>query len=199
MALEMGHKVTCLARKSERIPRSDGVQVVEGNPANATDLEKALIGCDAVISVLNISRTSDFPWAPLRTPKHYLSEVMQLLIPLAEKQGIQRIAVCSAWGVLETKADIPFWFRWFINNSNIGVAYADHERQEELLAASPLRWTIVRPVGLSNFRKSETVRESFQNQPRPSLMISRKALANYLVTSLEKDPLIGKRVVVSKG
>ena len=88
--------------------------------------------------------------------------------------------------------------KWFINNSNIGVAYKDDERQEKILSASKLDWTIVRPVGLSNSKKKEDIKETFSNKPKPSILISRQSVAEYLVSSLGKEDLIGKKVVISK-
>ena len=196
--LACGYQVNCLARRAERIPQKDDQTVVEGDPRMEGDLEKVLDGCDAIISVLNVSRTSDFPWASLRTPKTFLSDTMKQLIPLAEKRGIKRLIVCSAWGVAETNPDLPGWFRWFINNSNIGMAYADHERQERLVEDSALNWTIVQPVGLTNSKRKQQIRETFNNQPQPSLTISRLSVAQYLVDSLKLDNLIGQKVVISK-
>ncbi len=151
-----------------------------------------------MISVLNISRTSDIPWARLRTPKTYLSDVMSCLIPIAKTHQLKRMVICSAWGAAETKNDIPFWFKWFIDNSNIGVAYRDHERQEEMLQSTELKWTIVKPVGLTNSKKKEHIRETFDNNPRPNLFISRSSVADYLIDSLTRDELIHKKVVISK-
>lgn len=196
-ALDYGHSVNCLARKVERIPDNPALTLFEGNPGRKADLEKAIAGCDAVISVLNISRKSDFPWSRLRTPENYLSEVMSLLIPVAEEEKISRIIVCSAWGVAETRSHIPSWFRWFIENSNIGVAYKDHERQEKIITNSNLNWTIVRPVGLINSNRKQRVLESFDNSPKPSLTISRRSVANYIVESLNQKDLIGQKVVIS--
>lgn len=152
-AKENDYQINCLVRNKGKVEESNGVQVFTGNPNNADDLEKAIQGCEAIISALNISRTSDFPWANLRTPPQYLSEVMSKTLKLAEKHNINRLVVCSAWGVAETKDDLPGWFRWFIDNSNIGVAYKDHEHQEKLIRESDLDWTIVRPSGLTNSKK----------------------------------------------
>lgn len=196
-ALETGYRVHVLSRNTERIQKRQGLKIFEGNPANQEDLEKALSGCDAIVSVLNISRKSDFPWSKLRTPKHFLSDVMKLLVPLAEEKEVSRITVCSAWGVADTKDDLPGWFRWFIENSNIGVAYADHEIQEKILESSPLKWTIVRPVGLTNSTKQQKITESFKNTPKPGLTISRRSVADYMVESLNRDDLIGQKVVIS--
>ncbi len=197
-AIEDGFEVSCLARNSNRIEKQKGLTVFEGNPNNKADLENAIIDCDAVISVLNISRNSDFPWARLRTPKNYLSVVMNVLIPIAEERKLKRIVVCSAWGVAETKKDIPKWFKWFIDNSNIGIAYQDHERQENIISESKLNWTIVRPVGLTNSQNNQVIKESWGNKSKPGLTISRRSVANYLVKSLKNDKLTGQKVTISK-
>lgn len=196
-ALEMGYEVHCLVRNSDKI--NGGTKVFEGNPSNVADLERAMAGCSSIINVLNISRNTDFPWSKLRTPDKFLSNVMANLIPLAEKHEIERVISCSAWGVLETRKDLPFWFRWTIDYSNIGIAYADHERQEELLQNSGLNWTIVRPVGLTSFNRIEKVKVSFDNSPKPGLIISRKTVAKYMVDCMGNEDLIHKKVVVSKG
>ncbi|WP_219007195.1 NAD(P)-dependent oxidoreductase [Aquimarina litoralis] len=198
IALEKGYQVHCLARKSERIAQKDGLTIFEGDPNNKEDLYRAMAGCDGVISVLNISRKSDFPWSSLRTPKTYLSEVMAKLVPIAKEYNIKRISICSAWGVAETKKDIPKWFKWFIDNSNIGIAYKDHEKQEKIISNSNANWTIVRPVGLTNSKRIEQVKETFDNKPKPSILISRKSVATYLLESLENDSLIKRKVVISK-
>jgi len=197
-ALDKGYQVNCLSRKPERIQKSNGLTIFEGNPNNESDLDMAISGCDKIISVLNISRKSDFPWASLRTPKTYLSDVMTKLVPIAKEHNIKRISICSAWGVAETKNDIPKWFKWFIKNSNIGVAYKDHERQEKILSNSNIDWTIIRPVGLTNSKREDPIKETFDNKPKPNILISRKSVAEYLLESLEKDALIKKRVVISK-
>ncbi|OEK00737.1 hypothetical protein BFP97_04080 [Roseivirga sp. 4D4] len=197
-ALAEGYQVNCLVRSPEKIKiKSDSLDIFQGDTQNRDDLSKAIEACEAVISILNISRASDFPWAPLRTPKDFLSQTMSQLSTVAYEQGVNRIVVCSAWGVAETKADLPGWFRWFIDNSNIGVAYRDHERQEALLEASDLDWTIVRPVGLINSKKAKEVIESQNNQPKPKLLISRLNVAKYMINVLSKPKTSKMKVVIS--
>jgi putative NADH-flavin reductase len=197
-ALQKGYEVTCLVRSPEKVAQAKGLTILKGDPINIQDLELAMKDCDAVFSALNISRTSDFPWAKLRTPKTYLSDVMANVITVAKKFSVNRVVICSAWGVLETRKDIPFWFRWTIDFSNISVAYKDHERQEKLLETSNLNWTIVRPVGLINTQHLQSVKETFQNRPKPSLLIGRSSVANYMIESIENEELFGQKVVISK-
>lgn len=78
-------------------------------------------GCDAVLSTLNITRYSDFPWSSLRTPETFLSNTIQKVLAIAADLNLKRIIIISAWGDHETRQDIPFWFRWLIDRSNIGA------------------------------------------------------------------------------
>ena len=196
-AISEGYQVHCLARNVERIHKQEGVSRFEGDASDHTDLERAMDGCSYVINTLNISRKSDFPWSGLRTPKNYLSQVMGQLVSLAEQKSIERIIICSAWGVGETKEDIPGWFKWFIDHSNIGAAYREHENQEQLLIGSKVKWTIVRPVGLTNSKKKEEIRETFGKIPKPGLTISRLSVARYLVDSIKRKDLTAKKVAIS--
>jgi uncharacterized protein YbjT (DUF2867 family) len=186
-ALSAGHKINILVRNAESLTEFgvNDLQIFTGIPADINVLEKAMAGCEAVISALNVSRNSDFPWAALRTPKDFLSETIAHLITLCNKLKINRILIVSAWGVGDSRPEIPGWFGWLIDKSNIGYAYADHYAQEELLKASNLNYTIVRPVGLTNSQNDKEIRVSINGSPRPSLTISRKSVAKFMIGILE--------------
>ena len=154
--------------------------------------------CNVVLSALNISRQSDFPWSKLRTPHTFLSAVMKNIIALSERHNLERIIICSAWGVAETEREIPRWFSWLVKNSNIGVAYVDHERQEYELRQSQLNWTIVRPTGLTNFRRRKITRESYASVPKPRLTISRNNVAKFMLAAINRDDLIKQSPVISE-
>jgi len=87
---------------------------------------------------------------------------------------------------------------WFIKNSNIRVAYKDHQRQENELKKSKLNWTIVRPTGLINFKNQKKIIESYNNDPKPELTISRKNVAKFMVNALKRNELIGQAPVISE-
>ena len=197
-ALQKGYPVNCLVRSPEKLLIDHhNISLFEGSPLDKDLLQKAMIDCDAVVSALNVSRTSDFPWAKLRSPKNLMSDTMKNVIALMNEQQVKRLIVCSAWGAAETKKDIPYWFRWFIDNSNIGAAYQDHERQEAIIKDSTLDWTIVRPVGLTNSKKERQVIVSYDNLPKPKMTISRHGLAQFMIDSLNDESLIGKLPVIS--
>ncbi len=198
-ALNAGYQVHILVRDKAKVKiESENLTVFESKNLDNDTLKAALTGCDAVLSTLNISRTSDFPWANLRTPPTFLSDLLQRLIPLCEALPVRRVVVTTAWGVNETKKDIPFWFRWLIDYSNIGVAYRDHERQEKLLPHSSLDWTIVRPVGLTNGSRPKTIITTLGNQPEPHLTISRSNVARFMVEVIREHSYIRQAVTISE-
>ena len=198
-ALNKDYEVNCLVRKPKKIKKNHkNLKILKGSPEQISDLENAIKDCKGIIRALNISRKLDFPWSKLRTPPTFLSDVMKNIISFTYKNGLERIVVCSAWGVAETEKEIPVWFNWFIKNSNIGVAYKDHERQENELKKSKLDWTIVRPTGLTNFKKEKKIIESYNNEPKPKLTISRKNVAKFMVNALKREELIGRIPVISE-
>lgn len=192
--LVRGYQVICVVRDSSKLTVHKNLKTIKGDVQDAATLHQSALGCEVIINVLNISRTSDFPWSPLRTPKDFLSKVMGNILTLTNNP---KVILCSAWGVAETRYEIPFWFRWLIDLSNIKYAYKDHERQEAMLTRSPLPWVIVRPVALTNFIKVSAVKVRHGSNLSPSLFISRTTLAVYLVDQVESSEQHGKKVVVS--
>jgi putative NADH-flavin reductase len=197
-AIAQGYEVNVLLRDKSKLNISHPtLRIFEGLPTDKPLLAQAMAGCEAILSALNISRASDFPWAKLRTPANFLSGTAKCIIELAPLHYIDRVIVLSAWGTGDTRKDIPWCFKWVIDNSNVGVAYCDHERQEELFAASALNYTIVRPAGLINSTKSKQVIISINNQPKPRLTISRGDVAKFMLQVLKKNLLLRQMPVIS--
>lgn len=189
--LQRGYDVSVIVRNPSKIHLSSPyLNIFEGSTLNTELLTTASEGCQAVISALNISRTNDFPWSPLRTPKTLMSDTVNQLLPVLEKRNIKRVIVLSAWGANETRKDMPWWFSWLIKHSNINYGYLDHERQEHILAQTQLYWTAIRPVGLINSKRDKPVKVSLGNNSKPSLIISRESVAKFAVDILEQAEFI---------
>ena len=187
LALSCGFHVNILVRDAFKVKIDHPkLRVFEGDTRSCADLGIAAEGCEAVISCLNISRKSDFPWAALRTPPDFLSVTMQSIIKTCREKNIKRLVFTSAWGVGDSRPWLPSWFVWFIDNSNLSPAYLEHERQEALVRNSGLDWTIVRPVILTNSTKPKPVQAILDNKKKPSLTISRKSTAEFLIDILDK-------------
>ena len=99
-SLNRGYEVNFLVRNRKAIDISnDRLNLIEGNPSDIKDLNKALKDCHLIINVLNVSTESDFPWSKLRSPSTFLSDVMGNIIERLNQRSIQRIIVCTAWAV----------------------------------------------------------------------------------------------------
>jgi uncharacterized protein YbjT (DUF2867 family) len=197
-ALEKGYKVNALVRNLEAFTvRHENLQLFEGTPADKQLLNEAMQDCQAILSTLNISRKSDFPWSALRTPQHFLSQTVSDIIDLCPAHKISRVIVLSAFGVGESRQYIPTWFRWLIDHSNIGAAYQEHESQERLLEASDLQYTAIRPTSLVNAFRPIDVIVSVRNLPKPGLTISRYNVARFMLDILELQAYLRQTPVVS--
>ncbi len=197
-ALNRNFEVNAIVRDASKVPTQAQLKVWEGDVRNAAILDEAMEGCEAVLSCLNISRNSDFPWARLRTPERFLEETLAAVEQAMTRKGIKRLILTSAWGVGDSRAEIPGWFAWFIDHSNVGKAYDQHEVQEAMLAKSELDWTAVRPVGLTNGKKIKKLITSLKGTPKPRLTISRKHTAKFLVDILNDAKHIKETPVISE-
>jgi len=198
-SLDRGHIVHALVRDKSKVKIvNENLRVFEGSPSDRDALNKAMTGCESIVSALNISRYNDWPWSKLRSPKDFLSSVMKIIIELAPQHQIKRIVFTSAWGVAETRKDIPGWFRWFIEHSNILYPYEDHARQEDLLKQTSLEWTGIRAVGLINSKRKKKIIVSFNKEPKPRLTVCRLALAAFMLDVLEQNLYVRQLPVVSE-
>jgi putative NADH-flavin reductase len=198
-ALKQGYDLNVLVRDKNKISfSSKSIKVYQGTPARRTDLTAAMQGCDLIISALGIVRASDAPWSKLITAKNFISESIKNVIAEADQQNLKRLITVSAWGVGETKKEIPFWLRWLINYTNLGPVYAEHEVEEKLLANSDLNWTAVRPVALNDSQKIKTLKVSFNNFPKPSLQISRQSVAKFIIDIAKSDKYDMKSPTISE-
>ena len=193
-----GREVHALVRDRNKLgPPRDRLRIFEGDPTDDAALGEAFRGCDHVLSVLNVPRKSDFPWSPLRAPADLMSRTVEKVLKLSGTGGVRKIVVCSAWGAKETRNDLPGWFRWTLEHSNVGIAYRDHERQEDLLQASALDFTIVRPTILTGAAEGRGIRISRNNTPRPSLTIGRRSVARFLVRALTDESFSRQTLTIS--
>ncbi len=197
--LERGHVIVALVRSPEKVPdASPNLHLVKGSPTSIDDVRTVVKGVVAVLSALNINRSSDLPWAKVTSPKDLMSASIKNAIDAMHEEHVKRIVVISAYGVNETKENIGALGRLFLYGTNIKYAYLDHERQERLLAASDLEWTALRPTFLNNDEAVKEVIASINGVPKPKGNISRKNLARFMLDCAEKGLYIKQAPTVSQ-
>lgn len=200
-ALNRNYAVNALVRSQSSLDiEHPDLNIIKGDPTSASDLKQVMQGCEALLNALNISRKNEWwLWSELSSSPTFLSEVAEKVVAVAKQIGLKRCLIVTAWGTSETKADIPGWFRFFIDNTNIGVTYCDHERQEEIWEKSNLGWTIVRPVGLTNDTNEKPVQVLLNSKTtKPDKMtISRREVAKFLLDTLENGDYIHQKPIIS--
>lgn len=197
-ALRRGFGVVALVRDPSKLAEQEGLVVREGTPMNRADVETALEGCDAVVSALNNARASELPWAKPVSPTHLMETAMRNAVGALQARGLRRIVTLSANGAGDSFETL-FWLgRVLIRHTNLGVAYADHDRQEEVLRESGLDWTAVRPAALSNGTEAKRLIVSYGNQPKPAMTISRRHVATFMLDVLDRSEFYQKAPTISE-
>lgn len=199
-ALQQGYAVNALVREqsSLNIEHND-LTIIKGTPTATVDLIRVMEGCEAVMSALNISRKNEWwLWSELSSSPTFLSDVARKTVAVAKEMDLKRCLIVTAWGTGATKEDLPGFFRFFINNTKIGVTYQDHERQEAIWEKSGLDWTVVRPVGLTNDTEEKPIGvllETKTSKPANS-RISRRMVAQFMLDAWEEGTYIHEKPII---
>ncbi len=175
-ALDEGHNVRALARSADGLPERAGLEPMRGDATRESDLRPALEGIDAVIFAIGLGRATARFWQPTRL----FSKATQALLPAMESVGPQRLLAVTGFGAGDSQRAMSFVERMG-HRAILGRAYADKDRQEDMIKASALDWTIVRPVILTNW--SATGRYQVLSDPSTwrNGLVPRADVAHYLV------------------
>ncbi|MBE3008225.1 NAD(P)H-binding protein [Microbispora sp. NEAU-D428] len=187
-ALAAGHHVTAVARRPENLdldhPR------LTRRAADVLDpgaLRDALAGLHIVVSALGSAGRG-----PTTVYSAGTAAIVAALPPDA------RLLVISSAG-LAVPADAGPGARLLgrVLHRLMRDTYADMARMEELLAGSGLRWTAVRPTGLTDRPGTGRPRVSIGATGRVGNRTSRADLAAFVVDRLDDPSTFGRPVAVS--
>ncbi len=176
-ALSAGHQVTVFARTPGRLSLRPGLREVTGDVLDAGAVAAAVPGHDAVISALGHSRPS---------PKgNDLHPGASNIIDAMKAARVSRLIWISSHGVGDSQGHSGFLFEHIVVPLRLRAEFADKERQEALVTAGDLDWTIIRPARLTNGPLTRRLRA----QPRLRISIrdsiSRADVAEFVLTELE--------------
>lgn len=167
-----------------------------GDPTDPADVARAVRGADAVAVCLGISRRTRSPFAPLVSPPDLASRSVAAIVQAMQRGGVRRIVYVSAFGAVDSWAEIPWFGRAFIGLSKVRHSMADHTRSERLLADSGLDWTALRPMMLGDAPSAQPARPM---RPGDSLLakVSREALARTIVQTLDDRATFGRAIALT--
>lgn len=189
-ALEAGHSVTAYVRNPDKLGgrAHDRLEVVVGALSDVSALADAMRGRDAVVSALG---------APAgRGPISLYSSSIAHILEAMERAAVDRLVVMSSSG-LEDDPEFPWFYKYLIKPLFLRALYADMARMEATLAASKVRWTVVRPSMLVNRPLSGCYRIRGSRNPEGGWKIGRADAAHYMLRALVDPTSVGARVALA--
>jgi uncharacterized protein YbjT (DUF2867 family) len=141
-ALERGHQVTALVRRPPHASPGPAFTTVTGDVLDPGSLDRAMQGQEAVLSALGHKR-----WLG---PSRILSEGTRNLMAAMVRHGVQRFVCETALGISDAWWQMGLYYTLFVRPVILPFYFWDKVRQEAVIRASNLAWTIVRPGMLTN-------------------------------------------------
>jgi nucleoside-diphosphate-sugar epimerase len=191
-ALDTGHDVRALVRTPEKLGElKDRVELVKGDLFDADGIEKVVEGADAVLSTVGPPRRMT------RTPADY-EGAMRRLVTAIEKQGIRRFIHIG--GAAHDGGENEHWtlgrrsLRIFLSLMVKPILVAKY-LEWEVLKASRLDWTLVRPPRIVTGTPKGRVVADEKNLVR--VQVNVEDLADFILAQLSSNEWIKKAPLVA--
>ena len=142
--LAAGHEVRAVVRDATQLaPDRTGLDVVVADVMDPATIVEAVTGSDAVVSTIGTRNG--------RKPTTVCADTSRSIVEAMHKAGTRRLVVVSGTGPFD-EGEGP-GMRYFIKPLGrlfLKHVFADFVAMEEIVRASGLDWTIVRPPSLTD-------------------------------------------------
>jgi putative NADH-flavin reductase len=193
LASQRGHDVTAVVRPRASVDTA-GVAVKRGDVTDPTFLREVVAGHDVVVSCLGLRRAGKSPFARLLSPADLTERVTRILIDVMRSADVRRIVIVSAGGVRDSFAHLTWPVKRLVTTANVGVAYRDLAKMEEIVERSGLDWLLVRPVTLTG--GEPTGRARLVERYGLFSTIRRADVAEWMLQAIETSSSISERRVL---
>lgn len=189
--LALGHTMRAVTRRPDTFPNlGSGLEVVGADVFDATAVDRAVTGSDAVISSLGV------PYS--RSPIEVYSRGTGHVIAAMQRQRVRRLLCVSSTTTFPVKDPQAGWMNRLgvaLISKTIGrTTYEDMRLMETLVRGSDLDWTIVRPAGL--FTGGGVTAYQTAENFLSGRLTARADLAAYLLSQVQDQRNVGKVLVV---
>jgi len=187
-ALQQGYEVYAFGRAPEKLPhKSSEFHFIKGDVFNQGSVEIAVSGKDAVVCVLGDGRVGKVRYAGTKN-----------IVDAMHRQGVKRIICQTTLGCGDSEPLLNFFWRRIMFGWFLKKAFIDHERQEAIIKASQLDWTIIRPAAFTNVAETGQYQEGqLSASSKLSLKIGRKDLASFMLQQLISDRYLQATAAIS--
>ena len=191
LALQRGHTVTMMSRNPDRAGlQHAALSTLAGSILDAHATSDAVQGHDAVVISIGMG--------PTRKPVTLFSEGARNVLAGMANHNVQRLVAVTGIGVAETRGHGTFFYNNILQPLALKTIYADKERQEALVRASPTQWTLLRPGFLTDNEQTGNYRVITDITGVTVGEISRADTAHYILAALEQALHVGEAPILSE-
>ncbi|MGC4096392.1 MAG: NAD(P)H-binding protein [Nitrospira sp.] len=191
-ALAGRHQIRALVRSPERAGFPAEVEIVRGDVRDTEAVDNTINGAEAIVSCLGAPLLQTFT-ADGRVNTYGMPNIVSAM----RSHGVKRIVAMSSYGAGDSFHRMSAMMRFGMSTVMHG-ALADMNALEEILHASQLDWTVVRPVNLRNGPSRHRLAVD-----RPGLIFAndwatRTDVAAFMLASLGDTPTIRRVLLLSE-
>jgi putative NADH-flavin reductase len=188
-ALARGDQVTALERTPAVLEglSSDQFTILPGNARDPVAVQPAVRGQQAVVIAVGVKLGS--------SPEHLFEVATRNIIQAMHQEEVRRLLCVSTW--LVGAGQKGGFFGSILLPLALRDSVADWQRQEELVQASELDWTIIRPATLTNGTRIGTYRAGPEVMPGLRSRIARADVADFILRLLADDTYSHQTVGIS--
>ena len=191
--LAKNYEVRAFARSAAAIPfDAERLEKVDGDALNRRDIDRALDGVDAVIQSLGVS----FGPETVLKGTTLFSTSSRVLVDAMRTKGIKRLIAVTGLGAGDSRGHGGLLYSALLFPLVLKRVYDDKDIEEQIVRASGLDWTIVRPGLLT----SGAARRRYQVLTDPKSWragsISRGNVGEFLARQVEERTYIGQTPVL---
>lgn len=188
--LDDGHDVTAFARNPRKLKiENPALTYHAGDAMDAASVAAAIQGHDAVVITLG---------AGMNRKSRIRSQGTLNVIQGMQAHGVTRLVCQSTLGAHESWSNLNFFWKRIMFGALLRPVFLDHELQENLVRASGLNWTLVRPSAFDDGPATGTYRVGFgPGERKLKLKISRADIAGFLSRQLSDLSFAHRAVAIS--
>jgi putative NADH-flavin reductase len=178
-ALRAGHRVTAAVRTPEKFPATtttDGLKITHADVRDSNSLYDAIRGHDTVVSAVG----------PAGRKAHKLySDAAHATTTAMRSAGASRYLAITSVGVRHDDPQFSWWYRSLIRPLGRDL-YTDMSLMEDIVRATDLDWTFVRPTYLQDREPTGTYRVTDNHTPANGWKITRADVAKFMVEEISQ-------------
>ena len=191
--LAKNYKVRAFARSTATIPLdNERLEKVDGDALDRRDIDRALEGVDAIVQSLGVS----FGPQTVLKGTTLFSTSSRVLVDAMRAKGIKRLIAVTGLGAGDSRGHGGLLYSALLFPLVLKRVYDDKDVEEQIVRASGLNWTIVRPGLLT----SGAATGRYQVLTDPKLWragsISRSNVGEFLARQVEERTYIGQTPVL---